>query len=40
MLVAADSDEALCEILDRDEFPRVTVMGVTRLNEPILVGLG
>lgn len=40
VLVAADSDEALYEILDGEEFPRVTVMRVPRLDEPIFIGLG
>ena len=40
VLAAADSAEALYEILDRTDLPMVTVWRVPRLDEPLYIGLG
>ena len=40
VLAAADTADALYEILDRADHPLVTVRRIPRLDEPIFIGLG
>lgn len=40
VLAAADTAEALYEILDSSDHPLVTIRRIPRLDEPIFIGLG
>jgi len=37
---AADTDDELYDIVDREALGRVTIMRVPNLNDPIFIGLG